>query len=91
MGAIQPWHWLVLIVVVVMLFGYKKLPDAARSVGKSMRIFKSEVGALRDDDHPDHSARETGTARPAARPVIEGEPVIRPTAASDEPSHRRTE
>jgi sec-independent protein translocase protein TatA len=90
MGAIQPWHWLVLIVVVVMLFGYKRLPDAARSVGRSMRIFKSEVGSLRDDDQ---QARDTGTARqtPSSPPIIEGEPVIRPTTASDEASRRRTE
>lgn len=36
-----PWHWLVLAVVVVVLFGAKKLPDAAQSVGKSLRIFRS--------------------------------------------------
>lgn len=89
MGALQPWHWLVLIVVVLMLFGYKKLPDAARSVGRSMRIFKSEVSGLRED-----SARETGSTGPAAPPsppVIEGEPIIRPTPTSDEPSRRRKE
>ncbi len=93
MGAIQPWHWLVLIVVVLMLFGYKKLPDAARSVGKSMRIFKAEVSGMREDDT---AARDGGSsARPATAqtppPVIEGEPVIRPTAAKDEPSRRRKE
>jgi sec-independent protein translocase protein TatA len=90
MGALQPWHWFVLIIVVLMLFGYKKLPDAARSVGRSMRIFKSEVSGLREDD----SARETGSPRPAAPPpppVIEGEPIIRPTSTSDERSRRRKE
>jgi sec-independent protein translocase protein TatA len=90
MGALQPWHWLVLIVVVLMLFGYKKLPDAARSVGRSMRIFKSEVSGLRED-----SAREatdsTRPTPPATPPIIEGEPVIRPTSTSDEPSRRRKE
>ena len=50
MGALQPWHWLVLIVVVLMLFGYKKLPDAARSFGRSLRIFKGEMKGMKEDD-----------------------------------------
>jgi sec-independent protein translocase protein TatA len=41
-----PGHWAVLAVVIIMLFGAKKLPDAARSLGKSLRIFKSELGEL---------------------------------------------
>jgi len=46
MGSLSPWHWLILIGVGVLLFGAKKLPDAARSLGKSMRIFKSEIREL---------------------------------------------
>ena len=46
MGALSPWHWAILILVLVLLFGSKRLPDAARSLGKSMRIFKSEVREL---------------------------------------------
>lgn len=49
MGALQPWHWIILLLVVVILFGSKRLPDAARSLGKSMRIFKSEVKELQAD------------------------------------------
>ena len=42
---------LVLIAVVILvLFGWKKLPDAARSVGRSMRIFKSEVNEMQSED-----------------------------------------
>lgn len=50
MGAMKPWHWVVIIVLVLLLFGAKRLPDLARSVGRSMRIFKSEVDELRRDD-----------------------------------------
>ena len=53
MGALQPWHWLILIAVVVLLFGSKRLPDAARSLGKSMRIFKSEVKELQNEGKTD--------------------------------------
>ncbi|QES43826.1 twin-arginine translocase TatA/TatE family subunit [Streptomyces venezuelae] len=49
-NALQPWHLLVVLLVVVVLFGSKKLPDAARSVGKSLRILKSETKALREED-----------------------------------------
>lgn len=43
MGAMSWWHWLIVLVVVLLLFGSKKLPDAARGLGQSLRIFKSEV------------------------------------------------
>lgn len=92
MGALSPVHWLLLIIVVLLLFGYKKLPDAARSVGRSMRIFKSEVGSMREDGA---AQREEPSPRPqpSPPPVIEGEPIVRPSASStsDEPSRRRKE
>ena len=50
MGGLSPWHWAILAVVVVLLFGAKKLPDAARSLGKSMRIFKSEIREMQTDN-----------------------------------------
>ena len=53
MGALSPWHWAILILVLVLLFGSKRLPDAARSLGKSMRIFKSEVKELQADAKSD--------------------------------------
>jgi sec-independent protein translocase protein TatA len=49
MGAMQPWHWIVLLVVVLLLFGSSRLPGLAKSVGQSMKIFKKEVKDLRDD------------------------------------------
>lgn len=51
-----PWHWLVLAVVVVVLFGAKKLPDAAQSVGKSLRIFRSEIRELHRESDSDTTA-----------------------------------
>lgn len=50
MGSLRPWHILVLVVVLVLLFGAKRLPDAARSVGRSMRILKAETRGLAEDD-----------------------------------------
>ncbi|MFF3640322.1 Sec-independent protein translocase subunit TatA [Streptomyces sp. NPDC002564] len=48
-NALEPWHLLIVAIVVIALFGSKRLPDAARSVGKSMRILKSETRALKEE------------------------------------------
>jgi sec-independent protein translocase protein TatA len=53
LGGLQPWHWVIVIAVFVLLFGAKKLPDAARSLGKSMRIFKSEIKEMQADSKPE--------------------------------------
>ena len=50
-GAFKPWHIIVLVVVLVLLFGAKRLPDAARSLGRSLRIIKAETKGLVDDDN----------------------------------------
>ncbi|HEY3009118.1 MAG TPA: Sec-independent protein translocase subunit TatA [Micromonosporaceae bacterium] len=50
MGTLRPWHIAVLVVVLVLLFGAKRLPDAARSLGRSLRIIKAETKGLVDDD-----------------------------------------
>jgi sec-independent protein translocase protein TatA len=55
-----PWHWVVLAILVIALFGYKKLPDAARSVGRSLRIFKTEIKGMSEDD----KKRESSDAAP---------------------------
>ena len=45
-----PTHIVVLLVLVLLVFGSSKLPDIARSVGQSMKVFKKEVKELRDED-----------------------------------------
>ena len=50
MGALKPWHIAVLVVVLILLFVAKRLPDAARSLGRSLRIIKAETKSLHDDD-----------------------------------------
>jgi sec-independent protein translocase protein TatA len=50
MGFVRPWHIAVLVVVLILLFGAKRLPDAARSLGRSMRILKAETKGLTEDD-----------------------------------------
>ena len=46
----EPTHILILLLVLVVLFGAKRLPDSARSLAKSMRIFKSEIKEIKQDE-----------------------------------------
>jgi sec-independent protein translocase protein TatA len=52
-SGLSPWHVLIVVAVFVLLFGARKLPDAARSLGRSMRILKAETKGLRDGDTGD--------------------------------------
>jgi len=79
LGGLQPWHWIIVIAVFVLLFGAKKLPDAARSLGQSMRIFKSEVKEMKSD-----SKQETPPATPIA-----SERADTPTPDAEHPSDKR--
>jgi sec-independent protein translocase protein TatA len=65
----SPWKILIIAVLILVLFGSKKLPDAARSLGRSMRILKKEVSSLHEDDdeeQPASTAPAAVTAAPAA-------------------------
>ena len=76
----SPWKILIVAVVLIVLFGSKKLPHAARSLGQSMRILKREVQGLHEDES-DPNAQTPGaasetqfppaqlTAAPAAAPA----------------------
>jgi sec-independent protein translocase protein TatA len=70
-NALEPWHILVVVLVVVVLFGSKKLPDTARALGKSMRILKSEAKAMKDE----------GTGQTEAAPVTPPT-VVTPTTVT---------
>jgi len=50
MPNLKPIEIILILAVILLLFGAKRLPDAARGLGRSLRIFKSEVKAAQDDD-----------------------------------------
>src|SRR5216117_2752430 len=70
LGELSPWHLLILAAVVLVLFGAKRLPDSARSLGRAMRIFKSETRGLHGDEQPDDgmAAAQSQAAQPEAAP-----------------------
>ena len=48
MGELSAWHWAIVAVVAMLLFGSRRLPDAARSIGRSARILRAELRAGTD-------------------------------------------
>ena len=67
-----PGELLIIALLILLLFGFKKLPDAARSLGKSARVFKSEVNEMKEEDRAREEAkraRESGTITSAGTPV----------------------
>lgn len=74
MGSLGPLEIGLIILAILLLFGYKKLPDASRSLGRSLRIFKGEMKGMKDDDV---------RAKDAARTTpVRGEIVAPGTAAT---------
>ena len=65
MGEFSPWHLLIVAAVFMLLFGANKLPQMARSVGQSMRIFKAETRALSGEKDPGQLPPTATTASPS--------------------------
>lgn len=74
MGRLGPTEIILILVVIILLFGAKKLPDMARSLGKSARILKSEAKAMKEDkssapaDPPADRRAAPGAAHHPGRP-----------------------
>lgn len=82
-NGLQGWHLIILVLLVVLLFGAKRLPDAARSIGKSMKIFKAETKDLAGDKSASHEdAEPVETKQIPATPAPATPPAA--TAATDQ-------
>ena len=78
---VGPLELALILLAFLVLFGYKKLPDASRSLGRSLRIFRSEVSAVREEPAVLAPAIDTPAAEPATEPAAptRGTPAV-PTA-----------
>lgn len=73
-----------IVLAILLLFGYKKLPDASRSLGRSMRIFKGEMKGMQDDDVRTRAEAETIRGQlPTTPPAAPAASVPPPVAAQD--------
>lgn len=76
------WELVLIVLVILLLFGAKKLPELARGTGRALRIFKSETKGLVDDDDdvadgqktPEQKEIEARRVEPDAAP---GDPIAR--------------
>jgi sec-independent protein translocase protein TatA len=71
---------LIVAVIAMMLFGSKKMPDIARSLGRSMRIMKAELKGLHDDDTAPAPAQPVAAQPVPIEPVTVQPVVVEPTA-----------
>ncbi len=74
MGRLGPTEIILILVVIVLLFGAKKLPDMARSLGKSARILKSEAKAMKEDKSSAPADPPSDDEQPPAQRVIQAAP-----------------
>ena len=66
MGEFFPLHWLIILLVVVLLFGGRKIPEVMRGLGEGIRSFKD---GMRGGDHPSQPNQPSSTAAPSSTPA----------------------
>jgi sec-independent protein translocase protein TatA len=78
MELFSPGHLVVLaILAAVLFFGWKQLPDMSRSLGRSLRIFKTEIKGMSEDDKAREAAHDAAATPPAVAPAP---PAVAPAA-----------
>jgi sec-independent protein translocase protein TatA len=93
MGNLGPTEIILILLVLVLLFGAKKLPELARGSGRALRIFKAETKGLMDDDDDDKTKTEEQRQIDSMRVDRVDNPPYDPTQASHpavqpgQPSH----
>ncbi|MET0237760.1 MAG: Sec-independent protein translocase subunit TatA [Kibdelosporangium sp.] len=83
MGNLGPTELIIIAVVIILLFGAKKMPDMARSLGRSMRIIKAETKGMKQDGEEGVPPAPAATATPA--PSAVAPPVQLPQARPVDP------
>ena len=71
LGQLRGWEWLIIVALILLLFGAKRLPDAARGLGRSLRIFKAETKGLADGSSSATAATTAGEPAPAVESAAE--------------------
>jgi sec-independent protein translocase protein TatA len=78
MPSLGGWEFVILIGILVLLFGAKRLPDMARSIGQSARVFKGEMKGMKSDEPREDAAGTTD--KPAAQPAQPAPPAALPAS-----------
>jgi len=92
MPNLGPTELIISAVILVLLSGAKKLPDTARAVGRSLRIFKAQTNKLReDDDKPAQTTTVTVQQQSAPAPASQQLPSAEPALSPEEQARRLEE
>jgi sec-independent protein translocase protein TatA len=88
LGEFGPWHIVIVLLVFAVLFGGRKLPDAARGLGQSIRIFRREMSGQNDTPAPpeDPTAYAQPSAPATAAPFAAADPAPAPAEAPSAPT-----
>lgn len=93
-GNMKPLEIILIIAVILLLFGAKKLPEMARSLGKSARILKSEAKAMKKDDETattSEATQDQAAQQPVAPRTIQAAPGDVSSSRPVTDSHRTTQ
>ena len=82
------WELVLIVLVIMVLFGAKRLPEASRSLGRSMRIFKAETKGLRDDDDTETTTTSQDSYYTPS-PLTPPAPITPPTPVAEQPQQRQ--
>ncbi|WP_061292734.1 Sec-independent protein translocase subunit TatA [Herbidospora cretacea] len=87
MGSLGPTELIIIGLIIILLFGAKKLPDTARALGQSMRLFKKETQKMREEDDGKDTVvtaqAETVTPQPAPAPPAQIPPAVPTPSVED--------
>ena len=86
MPNLKGWEWLIIVALILLLFGAKRLPDAARGLGRSLRIFKAETKGLAEDGKTGSAGAAEGAPPAVASGTAESLPPAPPAAPTGTPT-----
>lgn len=88
MPNLGPMEWILILLVLILLFGAKKLPDTAKALGQSLRMFKKETSKLNDDDSSEVVQAKAEPVAPAAQLPPGGQSIEERLRALEEENRR---
>lgn len=84
---LKGWEWLIIVALILLLFGAKRLPDAARGLGRSLRIFKAETkGLVANESDENEKVIEVTTNGPEVVEALEFESQKTPEGVEVKPA-----
>lgn len=71
-GAMSPWHWLIVLLIVLLIFGPKKLPELGKGLGTAIRDFKEGLKGMSDENQPPDAKPKPDEKPTPPKPELKG-------------------